>query len=83
VHVRVQAATWVDADSIDVVIDGVTVQTIPLTGAGVTRFDDTIDVPVAATGSWVVFAAYGDAALDPIHPGRIPFGITNPIFLTR
>jgi hypothetical protein len=83
VHVRVQAATWIDADSIDVVIDGVTVQTIPLTGTGVTRFDDTIDVPVAAAGSWVVFAAYGDTALDPVHPGRIPFGVTNPIFLQR
>jgi hypothetical protein len=30
-----------------------------------------------------VLAAYGDRALDPVHPGRIPFGVTNPIFIGR
>jgi len=83
VDLTVQAPTWIDVDSIDVVVDGVTVQTIAVTGAGVTRYDDTITVPVAAGGSWVVIAAYGDAALEPLHPGKVPFGVTQPIFLER
>jgi len=39
---------------------------------------------------WVVFHARGaydptipnrnDQTLDPVHPGRLPFGVTNPIF---
>ena len=33
--------------------------------------------------SYAIFAAYGSAALEPVHPGRIPFGVTNPIFLRR
>ena len=50
-------------------------------------------VPVPASADWVVFHARGaydptiedrnDQAqtLDPVHPGRLPFGVTNPIFL--
>ena len=41
------------------------------------RFD------VAATGSYVIVSAYGDASLDPVHRRRTPFGVTNPIFLAR
>jgi hypothetical protein len=80
VRIRVQAASWVDVDAIDVVVDGTIVDTIPLSGNGVVRFDDTVRVTVAP-GSFVVVAAYGDAALEPVHPGRIPFGVTNPIFI--
>ena len=47
------------------------------------RWHDTIDVPVAANGSWVVLAAYGDQTLEPVHPGRKPFAVTNPIWLQR
>jgi len=89
VDVRVQAATWVDVDALDVVVDGVTVATVPITDADrdpvdpVLRFHKTIPVDVAATGGWVVVAAYGDSPLEPVHPGRIPFGVTNPIWLTR
>lgn len=89
VQLRVQAATWIDVDAIDVVVDGVTVQTIAIApddadpGNPEVRWQDTIDVAVAAGGSWVVLAAYGDAALDPVHPGRRPFGVTNPIWLER
>jgi hypothetical protein len=40
-----------------------------------------VTVPVASGGSYVIVAAYGDQPLEPVHPGRIPFGVTNPIFL--
>jgi hypothetical protein len=89
VAVRVQAAEWIDVDALEVVVDGVTVATIPIEAADadpvnpVIRFEQTIPVDVAAEGSWVVVAAYGDSPLEPVHPGRIPFGVTNPIFLRR
>jgi hypothetical protein len=88
VRVRVQAATWVDVDFLDVVVDGATVDTIaigapPDPGTPALRLDTYIDVPVGITNSYVLFAAYGDSPLDPVHPGRIPFGVTNPIFMVR
>jgi hypothetical protein len=87
VDVIVQAATWVDVDSIDVVVDGNVVDTIPIMPGDAdalkpsTRYHKTVPVQVQATGGYVVIAAYGDKPLDPIHPGRIPFGVTNPIFV--
>ncbi len=89
VHVHVEAASWVDVDAIDVVVDGTTVQTIDILPTDrdpahpATRFDHDVDVDVAATGSYVVVAVYGDATLEPVHRGRIPFGVANPIFLMR
>ena len=90
VHVRVQAASWIDVDAIDVVVDGQTVDTIAIAPSDanpanpVIRFEKDIEINVAPEkGSYVVVAAYGDAPLEPVHPGRVPFGVTNPIFLTR
>jgi hypothetical protein len=54
------------------------------------RFSESVEVPVGA--DWVVFHARGEydptirnrdeqtQTLDPVHPGRLPFGVTNPIF---
>ncbi len=88
VRVRVQAASWVDVDALDVVVDGRTVDTIEILPTDAdpsnpaVRFDRTIDVDVAGgDGSYVIFAAYGDAPLEPMLRGELPFGVTNPIFL--
>lgn len=90
VHVVVRAAEWVPIASLEVIVDGVTTETVPLgaaTGIDPTvRFDGTIEVPVAASagGSWVVFHASGPGTdMHDLHPGREPFAFTNPIFLTR
>ncbi len=90
VRLRVQAASWVDVDAIDVVVDGVTVDTIEIlpgdadTENPVIRFDREIEVDVAGgDGSYVIFAVYGDSALEPVLRGQMPFGVTNPIFLHR
>jgi hypothetical protein len=87
VDVTVQAPTWIDVDAIDVVVDGQVVDTIPVmpgdadpTNPAV-RWRGQVPVQVQASGGFVVIAAYGDKALDPVHPGRIPFGVTNPIFV--
>jgi hypothetical protein len=90
VRVRVQAARWIDVDALDVVVDGRTVDTIEILETDrdpenpVVRFDREIQVDVAAgDGSYVIVAAYGDAPLEPVHRGRMPFGVANPIFLHR
>jgi hypothetical protein len=85
--VIVRAATWVDVTSIDVVVDGQTVDTIPIMPGDrdptdpTVRYHKPITVQTAATGGFVVFAAFGTKPLEPVHPGRIPFGVTNPIFV--
>jgi hypothetical protein len=87
VDVTVQAASWIDVDAIDVVVDGETVDTIAITPGDadptnpVIRWQGEVPVQVRASGGFVVIAAYGSAALEPVHRGRIPFGVTNAIFV--
>ncbi|HUH02021.1 MAG TPA: CehA/McbA family metallohydrolase [Kofleriaceae bacterium] len=90
VQVKVQAASWVDVDWIEIVVDGETVDTIAILpqdadpGEPTIRFDAPIAIQVApGAGSYVIVAAYGDEALEPVHPGRQPFAVTNPIFLRQ
>ena len=86
VDVTVQAASWVDVTSIEVIVDGVTVDTIPVmpgdavAGTAV-RWHRPVTVQTRATGGFVVIAAYGTKPLEPVHPGRTPFGVTEPIFV--
>lgn len=88
VDVTIQAATWIDVDAIEVIVDGVTVDTITVMPADTDptnpaiRWRGQIPVQVKATGGFVVIAAYAARTLDPVHPGKIPFGVTNPIFVT-
>jgi hypothetical protein len=89
--VTVQAASWIEGvDRLEVIVDGRSVETITITeadrGDGAIRLAATgISVPVAATGSWVVFhAATADTNdLSPVHPGRAAFAVSNPVFLSR
>ena len=87
VDVTIQAATWIDVEAIEVIVDGQTIDTIPVLPADadpsnpVIRWRGQIPVQILASGGFVVIAAYGDRALEPVHPGRIPFGVTNPIFV--
>lgn len=89
IRVRVQAASWVDVDSFDVVVDGATVERIDILPTDADpleptiRLDRMVTVDVASAGSYVIVAAYGDADLEPVHPRRTPFGVSNPIFLRR
>lgn len=84
VRVTVQAASWVDATELEVYVDGELSETITLgAGDGVLRFDEDVEVAIDGSGSWVVFHARGEMPLDPVHPGRMPFGVTMPIFFER
>lgn len=88
VHIRVQAASWVDVDAFDIVVDGAIVTT-EITAADADldnptiRYEADLEVDVAEAGTYVIVAAYGDGTLDPVQRGRTPFGVTNPIFLAR
>jgi len=87
VDVTVQAATWVDVTALEIIVDGETTDVIPITAADadktnpVIRWRGQVPVQTRATGGFVVIAAYGDQALEPVHPGKMPFGVTEPIFI--
>ena len=87
VDVTVQAATWVDVTELEVLVDGQTADIIPITAADadpanpVVRWRRPVPVQTRATGGFVVIAAYGDQPLEPVHPGKMPFGVTEPIFV--
>ncbi|MEQ8458492.1 MAG: CehA/McbA family metallohydrolase [Sandaracinaceae bacterium] len=90
-ELTVQAASWIrGAMQVEVIVDGVTTETIPIPDMGpdplnpVLRLQTSgIEAPVAAEGSWVVFHVSAEGDLAPVHPGRRPFAVSNPIFLTR
>ena len=90
VSVRVEAPSWIAVDWVEVVVDGEVVDTIAVLpgdadpGNPAIRYQSDIDIQVApGAGSYVIVAAWGDSNLDPVHPGRQPFAVSNPIFLTQ
>jgi hypothetical protein len=88
-ELTVQAPSWVDVDTIEVVVDAETLAVIDVDPGDADpdepaiRWRGAIEIPVAAAGSFVIAAAHGTERLDPVSPGRRPFGVTNPIFLER
>jgi hypothetical protein len=94
VHVRVVAPCWVDVDRLEWWVNGQLdpesfIDLSDSNGVGCTEGDPVRwegDVLVQLSGAvrdWVVFHASGDTPMDEVHPGRLPFGVTNPIFFTR
>lgn len=87
VHLRVRAPSWMDVDVIEIVVDGQTLGTLDVaadcTQNGVVRCELDYPIPVGTANSYVVVAAYGNATMEPVMRGRIPFGMTNAIFLER
>jgi hypothetical protein len=86
VRVRVQAASWVSADRLRAFVNGTQVIDVPLDESTrdptepEVRFDDDVLLDIPARASWVVFVASGSESLEPVHPGRNPFAVTNPFF---
>lgn len=84
--VTVQAPSWVDAQTLEVFVNGKSVSVEPLlplgSGPG-KRFVNQVQVSLdpARDESWVVFHAKGEADLAPLHPGRRAFAASNPVFL--
>jgi hypothetical protein len=88
-RVVVRAPTWVDVDRLEVIVDGRTTETIPIRpedadpAEPAVRLVAMLEADVAPGGSFVVVHASGDSPLEPVHPGRLPFAVTNPIFVRR
>lgn len=84
--VVVQSPSWFSASSLEVIVDGTTTETIPLTALPSAepgkRYEATVNVaPLQSSARhWVVFHARGEGDLSPLHPERKPFAVTNPIF---
>ena len=91
VHVTVQAATWIAAKRLEVIVDGVTTEMITLDATTVDpsnpviRFENDIEIDVADGGpyTYAIFVVHGDEELLPVHPAKRAFGVTNPIFFHR
>ena len=84
--VTVEAPGWMSADTLETIVNGVTMETVPLLpiGAGkAKRFANQVEVSFdpLEPRSWVVFHAKGAGDLAPLHPGRRPFAVSNPVFL--
>jgi len=75
-------------DRLEVFVDGTVAETIPITEADrdptdpSIRLRATLEVDVAAAGSFVVLHASGTDEPDIQYGGR-PFAVSNPLFLTR
>ena len=87
VHVRVQAAPWVDVTTIEVVVNGRVARRIDVKpNAGVMRYDGTVTLSLG-NDSWIVVTAEGEESLAPVVPGRRkpvkPFSVTNPVWIDR
>ena len=85
--VVVSSPSWVTPSSLEVIVDGNTVQTIPLAPSAAPsgeakRWELEVDVTAGSSRQrhWVVFHAKGDGDLAPLHPGRKPFAMSNPIY---
>ena len=82
-----QGASFIKGDTLETIVNGVTVATEPLLplGAGpVNRYVNQVTVTLdpAAPRNWVVFHAKGEGDLAPLHPGRQPFAVSNPVMLS-
>ena len=83
--VTVRAASWVDATTLEVFVNGASQKVEPLaplgSGPGKTFVNQvSVALDPAKSRNWVVFHAKGEKDLAPLHPGRMPFAVSNPIF---
>ena len=84
--VVVQTPSWITAQELEVIVDGVTTETRPLTpiagpGPG-KRYEVKVNVAATTTKPrhYVIFHARGANDLSPLHPREKPFALSNPIF---
>ncbi len=84
--VTVRAPSWVEANTLEVLVDGETQSVLELVPANepglgnVYRNRVAVSFDQARQRSWVVFHAKGDGDLKPLHDKRV-FAVSNPVFL--
>jgi hypothetical protein len=84
--VTVEAPSFMKADTLETIVNGVTVNEEPLLpiGSGTSKKfmnEVTVSIDPSVPRSWVVFHAKGESDLSPLHPKRRPFAASNPIFM--
>ncbi len=78
--VTVNRASWVDATSLEVIVNGVTQKTEPLAPLGDKFVNQvTVQLDPGRPRNWVVFHAKGEKDLQPLM-GKRPFAVSNPVF---
>jgi hypothetical protein len=88
ITVTVESPGWILGETLETIVNGKTISTEPLLpiGAGPShKFMNQVTVKLDpdAQHNWVVFHAKGEGDLSPIHPGRRPFAVSNPVFLKK
>ncbi|MCC6526614.1 MAG: CehA/McbA family metallohydrolase [Polyangiaceae bacterium] len=82
--VTVQAPSFITGDSLETFVDGASVAVEPLlpigSGPG-QRWVNLVSLDLAPGPHFVVFHAKGAGSLAPLHPGKRPFGMSNPVFV--
>jgi hypothetical protein len=94
-HVTVRAAPWIDVTSVDIVVSGRVVQTIPVPTRPTTtgpeggtlaeaqmrtlRLEETVNIDVGATDGWMLLVARGSRKLDDV----LPFMPVTPMAFTN
>jgi len=84
-RVRLQAASWIDVDRVEVLVNGDVVRELAVPAARTPlRLDQRLTLPLHHD-AWVVLRAAGDAPLAPVLPSETrvhrPAALTNPIWI--
>ena len=84
VEVRVQAPPWVAVDRVRLVVNGQVTQTFEVhtPADSAVRFDEVIHADLSGD-AFIIVVAEGDATMDPLFPGQVPFAFTNPLFVDQ
>lgn len=83
--VTVEAPGWLEATTLEVIVNGETVATedlLPIGDGPSNRYTNEVDVTIPDGGGWVIFHARSADEVDlaPLHPGRRPFAVSNPVW---
>jgi len=81
--ITVEAPSWLEADSIEVIVNGETITVddlLPIGDGIANRYQNEITVPLPEGKSWVIFHAKSEQDLAPLHPGSRAFAASNPIW---
>lgn len=89
VSIGLRAASWIDVSRIKIVVDGDTIETIPIerkTGPLEVRLQREVALP-RGHDAWIVVLAEGDRSLAPIIGDQsrpiLPIAIANPVWVEQ
>ena len=81
--VTVEAPGWLEATTLEVIVNGETVATedlLPIGEGPSNRYSNEIEVTIPDGRGWVLFHARSGGDLAPLHPGKNAFAVSNPVW---